>query len=97
MRSPDDPLSHHHPASRLRGDALVGGQDPLKVERIAGARTEINPMLGILVLFVFEGRTEINPMQGTLALVVFYVVISFAFVKITQRGFRDMEAAPAPR
>ena len=32
-----------------------------------------------------------NPTIGIAGLVVFYIVISFAFAKITQHGFRTME------
>jgi hypothetical protein len=50
------------------------------------------------VLSSFGGRAkEMNPIIANVGLVVFYIVILFAFVKITQNGFRAIESQMAPQ
>ncbi len=48
------------------------------------------------MLLFGDGSKEMNAIIGIVGLVVFYIVISFAFAKITQQGFRAIEGQMAP-
>jgi hypothetical protein len=49
------------------------------------------------LLFHGERAKELNVAVGIVALVVFYIVITFAFARITQRGFQEIERQMAPQ
>ena len=89
----------YYSLSYLRKAALI--EHPLACLKPSIITFTVLAVLGfaVNVAWLFGPRAkQMNPTIGIAGLVVFYIVISFAFAKITQHGFRTMEgqmAAPS--
>ena len=87
----------YYSLSYIRKVALI--EHPLACVKPSIITFAVLAVLGFAVNVVSlfgERSKEMNAVIGIVGLVVFYIVISFAFAKITQQGFRAIEGQMTP-